>query len=153
MSKKALTANRKIKNAQCLIVDGQSFRSKLEVYCYQRLKEENIEFEYESTKFNLLPDFKYEQESFESYKKKGIWGFGSRSKNIRGITYCPDFLNLKNGWIIECKGYPNDVWSTKWKLFKYMITKNNIVVDLYLPKNQKHIDECIELIKNKLNSK
>jgi len=152
MSNKGTGVNRKIKNAQCLIVDGQSFRSKLEVYCYLRLKEENIEFEYESTKFCLLPDFKYEQKSFESYKKKGIWDFGEKSNSIKGITYNPDFINLANGWIIECKGYPNDSFPLKWKLFKYMLMKNNIKVDLYMPKNQKHIDRCIEQIKSKLNS-
>ena len=153
MSKKRTTANRKIKNAQCLDVDGQSFRSKLEVYCYQRLKEENIEFQYESTKFYLLPDFKYTNSSVESYNKKGVWELGEKTKNVRGISYNPDFINLKDGWIIECKGYPNDSWPLKWKLFKYLLMKNNVNVDLYVPKNQRHVDMCIELIKSKLSTK
>jgi Protein of unknown function (DUF1064) len=144
------TENRKIKNAQKLVVDGKAFRSKLEVYCYQKLKENNIEFEYESTKFCLLPDFKYEGDSFESYSKKGKWSIGEKNKNIRGITYKPDFLNLSDGWLIECKGYPNDSWSTKWKLFKHLLSTNNLTLDLYLPKNQGHIDLCIEQIKTKL---
>ena len=146
------TENRKIKNAQKLEVDGKSFRSKLEVYCYQRLKEENIEFEYEGTKFNLLPDFKYNAESFESYKKIGKWGFGEKSSSIKGVTYKPDFLNLTDGWLIECKGYPNDAFPLRWKLFKYLLSTSGLTLDLYLPKNQGHVDLCIEKIKSKLIS-
>jgi hypothetical protein len=146
------TENRKIKNAQKLEVDGKSFRSKLEVYCYQRLKEENIEFEYEGTKFSLLPDFKYNAESFESYKKVGKWGFGEKSNNIKGVTYKPDFLNLTDGWLIECKGYPNDAFPLRWKLFKYLLSTSGLTLDLYLPKNQGHVDLCIEKIKSKLIS-
>jgi hypothetical protein len=144
------TENRKIKNAQKLVVDGKSFRSKLEVYCYQRLKEENIEFEYESTKFCLLPDFKYDAESFESYSKGGKWSFGEKSNSIKGVTYKPDFLNLADGWLIECKGYPNDAFPLRWKLFKYLLSTTGLTLDLYLPKNQGHIDLCIERIKQKL---
>ena len=152
MSKRKAYVNRKIKNAQNLEVDGKSFRSKLEVYCYQRLKEENIEFEYEGTKFSLIPDFKYNGESIESYKKKGKWDLDKKSNNIKGITYNPDFLNLADGWLIECKGYPNDSWPIKWKLFKYLLSTNGLTLDLYLPKNQGHVDRCIQQIKSKLIS-
>lgn len=146
------TTNRKIKNAQNLEIDGKSFRSKLEVYCYQRLKENNIKFEYEGTKFRLLPDFKYDAESCESYKKKGKWGFGEKSTNIKGVTYKPDFVSLDDGWLIECKGYPNDAFPLRWKLFKYLLTTNGLTLDLYLPKNQGHVDLCINKIKSKLIS-
>lgn len=152
MSKRKVVTNRKIKNAQNLEVDGKSFRSKLEVYCYQRLKEENIEFQYEGTKFCLIPDFKYDGESIEAYKKKGKWDFDSKGNNIRGITYMPDFLNLADGWLIECKGYPNDSFPLKWKLFKYLLKTNGLTLDLYLPKNQGHVDLCIQQIKSKLIS-
>jgi hypothetical protein len=152
LTKKPQTENRKIKNAQKLVVDGKSFRSKLEVYCYQKLKENNIEFEYESTKFCLLPDFKYGGESAESYSKGGKWSFGDKSNSIKGVTYKPDFLNLSDGWLIECKGYPNDAFPLRWKLFKYLLSTTGLTLDLYLPKNQGHIDLCIERIKNKLIS-
>jgi hypothetical protein len=152
MSNKKVNVNRKIKNAQNLEIDGMSFRSKLEVYCYQRLKEENIEFEYESTKFCLIPDFKYTSESLEPYKKKGKWEFGNKSNSVRGITYNPDFLNLTDGWLIECKGLPNDSFPLKWKLFKYLLYTNGLTLDLYMPKNHGHVDLCIEKIKSKLMS-
>lgn len=151
--KKKISINRKVKNAQQLVVDGKSFRSKLEVYCYQRLKEENIKFEYESTKFCLIPDFKYEGVSNESYKKKSKWDFGAKSNSVRGITYNPDFLNLEDGWLIECKGYPNESFPLKWKLFKYLLHNNGLTLDLYMPKNQGHVDLCIEQIKSKLREK
>lgn len=149
--KKVESVNRKIKNAQQLVVDGKSFRSKLEVYCYQRLKEENLNFQYENTKFCLIPDFEYAGDSKESYRKKSVWEFGAKPNKVRGITYCPDFLNLEDGWLIECKGYPNDSFPLKWKLFKYLLHTNNLTLDLYMPKNQRHVDLCIKQIKSKLS--
>ena len=150
--RKKTAVNRKIKNAQNLIVDGKAFRSKLEVYCYQKLKEEHIEFEYEGTRFCLLPDFKYSAAVAESYKKKGKWGFGEKSSSVKGVTYKPDFVSLDNGWLIECKGYPNDAFPLRWKLFKYLLSTNGLELDLYLPKNQGHVDLCIQKIKSKLIS-
>lgn len=34
----------------------------------------------------------------------------------------------------------------RFKLFKKFLTDNNIKYDLYLPKNQKQVDYCINLI-------
>lgn len=141
--------NKKISNATELEYEGIKFRSKLEVYCYKRLKEENLEFKYEDYTYNLIPTFKYKFDSFEPYKKESTWLLGKRNNSIRGLTYTPDFVNNEQGWIIECKGYPNDSFPLKWKLFKYLLTQLNINYDLYLPKNHKHVDECIRLIKEK----
>lgn len=139
--------NKKIYNATELEFEGIKFKSKLEVYCYKKLKEENIEFVYEGYTYNLVPTFKYKFNLYESYKKGSQWLFGKKNNTVRGLTYTPDFVNNTNKWIIECKGFPNDAFPLKWKLFKYLLTQLNISYDLYLPKNQKHVDECIRLIK------
>lgn len=76
--------NKKIKNAAPIEQDGIKFRSKLELRCYTKLKENNIDFKYEEHKFILIPKFTYMEE------------------NIRAITYTPDFTG--DNWIIECKG-------------------------------------------------
>jgi len=102
-------ANKKIKNASKVIYDGIEFRSKLEVYCYKKLKEEGIEFKYESYTYNLVPTFKYKFKMYEPYKKDGSkWILTEKTNLIRGMSYTPDFVNEEEHWIIECKGQAND---------------------------------------------
>lgn len=144
-----MSKNKKISNATELEFEGIKFRSKLEVYCYRRLKEEGLQFKYENYTYNLIPTFKYKFKLYEPYKKGSTWLFGEKNNIIKGLSYTPDFVNDEQGWIIECKGFPNDAFPLRWKLFKYLLTQLNVNYDLYLPKNQKHIDECIRLIKEK----
>ena len=48
-----MSKNKKISNATELEYEGIKFRSKLEVYCYKRLKEEGLSFKYEMYLFSL----------------------------------------------------------------------------------------------------
>ena len=57
MLKQAL--NKKVRNATKQEIDGITFRSKLEAYTYQKLKEANISAEYEQHRYTLLPKFVY----------------------------------------------------------------------------------------------
>ena len=146
--KKALPTNKKVRNAQKIFYDGIQFQSRLELHCYKKLKEAKLEFEYEPTAFELIPKFEYTPQCIESYKKGSKWSFGDKSKVVRAMRYKPDFVNLKDGWIIECKGHPNESFPIKWKLFKYYLKTNNMEVHLYMPKNQTHVDECVtEILK------
>jgi hypothetical protein len=52
--------------------------------------------------------------NFDSFEVKKDKTFQAMGRNIRAITYLPDFTRLDdrgNGWIIECKGFPNDGWN------------------------------------------
>ena len=140
---KSQPENKKVRNAKKINFDGIQFQSKLELYCYKKLKSAGLEFEYEPTAFELMPKFDYESSCFESYKKGTKWLFGPKSKLVRGIKYKPDFVNLKDGWIIECKGHPNESFPMKWKMFKFYLKRNEMEVHLYMPKNQTHVDDCI----------
>lgn len=120
--------NKKVKNATKKTVDGIDFKSKLEVYCYEQLKENNIHAEYEKHKFEIIPPFEYD------------------GKKVRKMTYTPDFVG--KDFVIECKGNPNDAFPLRWKIFKYYLYKNNIQYNLYLPRSKKQIDETIKNIKN-----
>jgi len=139
----AQPVNKKVRNAKKINFDNIQFQSRLELYCYKRLKEAGLEFEYEPLYYELIPKFEYESLCFESYKKKNRWLFGAKSKLMRAIKYKPDFVNIKDGWIIECKGHPNESFPLKWKLFKYYLKQNNLNIHLYMPKNQEHVDDCI----------
>lgn len=125
--------NKKVMNAKRLVVDDIQFRSKLEAFCYQKLKENGIDTEYEKRIYTILEGFDY----------KGDY--------VRPITYKPDFT--ADDFILECKGYPNDAWPIRLKLWKQFMNKYLPNVDYYIPRNQKQILDVIELIKQKRHDK
>jgi len=48
-------------NSKKKVIDGITFASSLEAYTYQKLKDADIEFEYEGKTFEVLPSFRYER--------------------------------------------------------------------------------------------
>lgn len=147
----------KVRNATRVVNDGINFRSKLESYTYNALKEAGIKgFEYEKLKFVLLDKFEYVNPSWEPYEKKDgdnkVKVFGPTLTVIRPMTYTPDFTCInpdKTGWIIEVKGYDNDVFPLKWKLFKKHLIDNGYNITLYKPNTQENVRKTIEQIKLK----
>lgn len=124
------TSNKKVKNATPLEYDGISFKSKLEMFCYKLFKENNVPVEYETVKFQILDPFTYEGEK------------------IRGMTFTPDFVG--DTFVVECKGFMNDAFPLRWKLFKYHLSSHNLRYDLYLPRNKKDVEKVVQEITNKL---
>jgi hypothetical protein len=111
--------NSKIKNARSLeLSNGLKFRSKLELYTYNKLLDNDItDFKYEKDKFILLESFEFPNESIEAFEtnKKDMGKakyFADVDHKIRSISYLPDFTNIdhekKTGWVLEVKGYSND---------------------------------------------
>jgi hypothetical protein len=135
-------------NAGKVEYDGIQFDSKLEIYCYKKLVENLIEFKYVPTTFQVLNPFVFNSTSLEPDKKRGEL-LSKRSSKLQGIKYTPDFVGDK--WIIETKGRMNESFPLRWKLFKKYLTDNNIKFDLFLPKNQKQVDQCITIIKSNNN--
>lgn len=131
-SKTSSGKNVKVKNATPLTYDGIKFRSKLEVYCHKQLKKHKIKADYEAFTYPILDKFKF------------------NDKTVRGITYTPDFVG--EDFIIECKGWMNDSFPLRWKLFKHYLHRNNFQYELYLPRNQKDVDSMIVDILNKKNA-
>ena len=121
--------NRKVRNATPLEYDKIRFKSKLEVYTYQKLKENNLEANYEPIKFTILDSFQYNNEK------------------VRSMSYTPDFVG--KDFIIECKGFANDAFPLRWKIFKYFLFTNEIKYDLYLLRNKKEVDKAISTILEK----
>ena len=117
----------KVKNATPNIYDEIKFRSKLETYTYKKLKEAKISAEYEQHRYELLPAFT----------------FGG--KKYRPMTYLPDFVGDK--FSIECKGYPNEAWPLREKLFNYYLYRFEPNIKFYIVHNQKQVDELIKHLK------
>ncbi len=145
--KKSTPQNKKVRNATEVELGGIKYRSKLELYTATRLKDNDIPFDYEKHKFPLMEKFTYLGEIYEPHKIKGKKQFVLVSPNIRAITYTPDFVNKEDKWIIEVKGYANDVFPIKWKLFKNLIKDEGYT--LFLPSTQTQVRETIQIIKDK----
>lgn len=128
MVRKRTKKEGKVKNATPTQLDGIKFRSKLEAYTYKKLKEAKIYAEYEQHRYMLLPSFIFE------------------NKTVRAITYLPDFVG--SDFIIECKGFPNEAWPLREKLFKYYLTNNMPNYSFYLVRNQKQVDELVKKLKD-----
>lgn len=116
----------KVKNATPNEYDGIKFRSKLETYTYKKLKEANIYSEYEQHRYELLPAFTFQ------------------GNKVRAITYLPDFVG--ENFIIECKGFPNEAWPLREKLFKYYLRDTKY--KFYIVHTQKEVDKLISELKN-----
>lgn len=132
----------KYKNKR-LVRDKIKFRSKLEAYCYDVLKEHKIKFSYETLVVPLLDSFEYEPTCWERVGKN----FKQQRKKVNKITYKPDFIGDSNLWIIETKGYFTPVARIKWKLFKQWLVENNLQTQLFMPTNKTEVKKTVELIK------
>ena len=120
--------NKKIKNATPIETDGIKFRSKLELYTYKKLKEANIMTEYEQHRYELLPAFIF------------------HGKKIRAITYLPDFVG--KGFIIECKGFANDAFPLRKKLFEFWLSVHEPETQYHVVRTQKEVNQLIETLKS-----
>lgn len=130
------------------VIDGITFASSLEAYCYTKLKENNIEFEYEGESFVVLPSFKYLGRYLASSpKKKELTD--KTGKAVRAITYTPDFVSHDNKFIIETKGFvpSNHSFPLRWKLFLAYLNDNGMQdYQVFLPKNQGQVDDLIKIL-------
>ena len=127
-----------------VIFDKIEFKSGLEAYMYKALKAANIKAKYEGISYELVPSFDFKNKCYErqanskgEYRNRG-------GKAIRKLTYTPDFTGT--GFIIECKGRPNESFPIRWKLFKMYASKKLPKVIIYKPQNQKECDETVSLI-------
>tara|TARA_Y100000768_G_scaffold19501_1_gene13432 strand:- start:1476 stop:1919 length:444 start_codon:yes stop_codon:yes gene_type:complete len=136
--------NKKVRNATAKVYKGIKFRSKLELFTYRKLEDAGIDALYEKKKYVLQEGFRYSATVYEPHKTKG---YIPTTTKIRDITYTPDFVDPHGRWIIEVKGFANDVFPVKWKMFKNYLMQQDDPPVLFLPRNQKQVLETIELIK------
>ena len=134
---------KKVKNAKKSTYDGKTFQSNLELYCYKELEKAKVNVDYEEHTFTIFDPIVYPQACYEGTTKK-LYNKGSK---IRAITYTPDFVDPNGKFIIETKGYANESFPLRWKLFKKHLKDNNHHYVLFMPRNNAQVDEVIELIK------
>lgn len=109
-------SNKKIKNATKV----DKFKSKLEQMVYDILIKEGFNPKYEEKTYTLLEGFKPSVPFWSRDRKRNLF---LDLRKIRPITYTPDFtFNYRDKIIIvEVKGFTNDVFPIKFKLFRKYI--------------------------------
>jgi hypothetical protein len=110
---------------------------------YKMLHESKIPVDYENHSFTIFDALVYPQACYEGTAKK-LYNKGSK---VRPITYTPDFVDPNGKWIIETKGYANESFPLRWKLFKRHLKDNNLTYVLFMPRNKAQCLEVLELIK------
>ena len=127
-------------NAKKVKVDGIKFASRLEGYMYNRLKDNGIDFGYESEKFVLIDEFELSNDCFEKVGRKPMKL--KSNKKVRQIIYTPDFVS--ESFIIETKGFKTDSFVLRWKMFKNYLHQNNDSRVIYMPSNKSECDAVIK---------
>ena len=127
--------------------EGINFSSGLELFMWKSLKRANITAEYESEKFCLMPAFILPNETWERKANGKGEMLQKMTTNVRDMKYTPDFIIRKPDGaihiIIETKGYANESFPLRWKLFKQIIAKQFPGVILFKPQKQ---TECLVVI-------
>jgi len=142
---------RQITRAKKHVVDGITFASGLEVYCYRALIKAKIPNVYEGKTFELMEKFKFEGFLMDKGTTQGKKVFKQMTGNIRNMSYTPDFVNLDAGFIIETKGLRTPEFRMRFKLFLRLLHDSGQDLDVYIPSNQKEVDATIELILSRGN--
>lgn len=128
--------NQKIKNATKITVDGIEFKSQLEKNVYNIFKDAGFDIQYEPITFVLWKEYTskipfFDKETKTQWQKrqqtmKSPRLLVEKSNKISAIRYTPDFyFKYKDLDVyIETKGFENDVFYLKKKLFRAYLDLN-----------------------------
>lgn len=127
--------NNKVKNAQIIVYNEITFKSKLDLMAYKLLEEKGFKPQYEQNTFIIWQGFKPVVPFFTKNKARQVI---NNNKKLINITYTPDIYFEYQGYkvIIEMKGFTNDVYPIKVKLFRKYIeqlqdSNNYLLFELY----------------------
>lgn len=142
------TENKKIINASPLEYDGISFKSKLEKMAYQTLKEQGFPVLYEPKKFIIWKGFRPNVPFYN--KDASTRMLKMDSKKVIDISYTPDLMFEYNNHliIIEMKGFENNTYPLKKKIFRKWLESNypnSIYFEVF---TKKQLLQAIDIIKN-----
>lgn len=149
--------NKKIKNASPKSFNNINFKSLAEVMVYKTLIQQGFSPQYEKETFLIWEGFipKVPFYTKNSFKRKNhnieIVGVNTvkDKRPINGITYTPDFTFEYNGKkiIVEVKGFQNDVFPYKFKIFRKYIEELNGNYEIWEIFTKTQLLECINHLK------
>ena len=126
------------------------YRSGLEKYCGDSLKQHKYKFDYEQ-EFVLVEGFTYPSDYFKSVPKNKEL-VNATGKKVLPIKYKPDFYLPKEKVFIETKGFvrANDSFPLRWKLFMgYLMSAGMSDHALFIPKNKGQVDEIMKYLNSR----
>ena len=135
-------------NSKKKTIDGITFASSLEAYCYEQLKKSGFEFMYEGQTFELLPSAQYSGVYFKSVPKSATMK-SYQGKKVHPLTYTPDFFSSQHKFVIETKGFvpSQHTFPLRWKLFLHYLNENGMGdYQLFLPRNQEQVRSVIQIL-------
>lgn len=145
---KSIVKNRKKKYTY----KGVDYKSSLEKTMATLLDKAGIPFKYEAVTYNVMEGFKFDYDSYERQSNGKGDMINRGRKKVQPIKYTPDFTG--EGFIIETKGYANESFPIRWKLFKKMLSDSSTTdVVVYKPQKISECEEVIKLIKERNEQK
>ena len=143
MKKKTRTPKRKSARKRNL---GR-YKSSIEKYCADQLKEHGLVFDYEEETFELVERFRFPNKYFKMTATGKVMSDRTNSV-VLPITYTPDFVGRDYKWIIETKGFlpSHHDFTMRWKLFlRYLVGIDSDYI-VFLAKNSGQVDQAIQEI-------
>lgn len=143
MKKKTRTPKRKSARKRNL---GR-YKSSIEKYCADQLKEHGLVFDYEEHTFELVERFRFQNKYFKMTAKGKVMSDRTNSV-VLPITYTPDFVGRDYKWIIETKGFlpSHHDFTMRWKLFLRFLVGIDSDYIVFLAKNSGQVDQAIQEI-------
>jgi len=123
------------------------YKSSIEKYCADQLREYGLDFDYEEHKFELMDRFRFPNKYFKM-TSKGKDMADRTGSVVLPITYTPDFVGKNHKWIIETKGYlpSHHDFMMRWKLFlSYLVGIQSDYI-VFLAKNSRQVDHAVQEI-------
>ena len=147
--------NKKIKGATLKTVNNITFKSHFEASVYNTLLQEGFNPKYEEVTYTIMSGY-YPTINYYTGKRKQL--LKKSTHKIRDITYTPDFTFFYNNKliIIEVKGFENDTFPLKNKLFlnylEDLYKKGNIEYPIFyfVIYDKQHLLQTISIIKQEL---
>jgi hypothetical protein len=129
------------------------YKSSIEKYCADQLKEHGLAFDYEEHTFELVERFRFPNKYFKMTAKGKVMSDRTNSV-VLPITYTPDFVGREHKWIIETKGFlpSHHDFTMRWKLFlRYLVGIDSDYI-VFLAKNSGQVDQAIQEILNSIKN-
>lgn len=142
-----MSENKKIKNATPTTIDGIEMKSKAEVMIYKALKSFGFTPKYEEETFVIWKGFKPTVKFYELDKTRHN---KLNTKKLIDVTYTPDFTFVYNNVkvIVEVKGFQNDLYPVKKKLFRGFLETLDYPVVYAEIHTKRQLTEFINTLKN-----
>lgn len=132
-------------------VKGISYKSNLEATMATLLHSNSIPFQYEPYSICLSESFNLDICFFERNSNgKGAMK-EKKNQKVRSINYTIDFVG--DNFFIETKGYANESFSIRWKLFKKWISDHKMDYSkcvIYKPQSKLDCLETVNDIKKRM---